>query len=167
MSVRRVFRPGVWSVVVLFAAPCVSAQVAPPAAPVPAPILSAHTVFLANGGMDATSMNGFRALGVSDAEPYGSFYAAMQTWGRYQLASAPADADLVIELSVTAEGCGAGTALQDTAKIYDAKTHFLLWTVTQPVKPANLKSTWRKNIAAATTDLVTQLKALTASAPAH
>lgn len=167
MNAGRVVRFAVWSAVVLMAANSIGAQQAPPAAPIPSPILSAHTVFLANGGMDATSMAYFRALQMSDAEPYDSFYVAMQSWGRYQLAAAPAGADVVMQLSVTAEGCGSGTALQDTVRIYDSKTHFLLWTITQPVKPANLKSTWRKNIAAADADLVTQLKALTAPPPSQ
>jgi len=169
MNVGRVVRLAFCSTIVLFAASSLPAQQAPPAAPVPAPILSAHTVFLANGGMDATSMNEFKALDVSYTEPYDSFYAAVQAWGRYQIVSSPAAADLVLELGVTAPmaACGAPQALQNTVRIYDGKTHFLLWTVTQPVKAANLKGTWRKNIAAAIAEVVSQLKTLAAATPAH
>jgi hypothetical protein len=169
VNVRRVVHFALWSAAVFLAATCLPAQEAPPVVPVPAPILSARTVFPANGGMDATSMINFRALGMSDSKPYDSFCAAMQSWGRYQIVSTAADPDLVLELSVTAPmaGCGAALTIQNTVKIYDGKTHFLLWTVTQPVKPTNLKSTWRKNIAAANADLVAQLKTLTVATPAH
>jgi hypothetical protein len=133
------------------------AQNPAPAAPIPAPILSAQKVFIANGGMDAVSLESFRKLGLGDNEPYNSFYAAMKSWGRYQLVDSPADADLVLELRFTAP------QLQISFDILDGKTHFLLWAITQPVQPANLKGTWRKNIAAANDDLVNSFKALTAT----
>jgi len=134
------------------------AQQPAPAAPIPAPILTAQKVFVANGGMDAVSLQEFRRLGLSDNEPYNSFYAAMKSWGRYQLVESPADADLVLALRFTAP------QLQISFDILDGKTHFLLWTITQPVEPAARKSTWRKNIAAANASLVDSFKALTAPA---
>ena len=32
---------------------------------------------------------------------YNEFYAAMKTWGRYELVAAPRDADLVFEIRLT------------------------------------------------------------------
>lgn len=106
--------------------------------------------------MDAVSLQSFRHLGLSDNEPYNSFYAAMKSWGRYQLVASPADADLVLALRFTAP------QLQISFDILDGKTHVLLWTITQPVQAAALKGTWRKNIAAANAGLVNSFKALTA-----
>ncbi len=136
------------------------------AGPIPAPIFSAQKVFIANAGMDASLAEGFQSLDLSVTEPYDSFYSAMQSWGRYRLVSSPADADLVFEIHVAAPGCGAGQQLQTVVTIDDAHTHFLLWTVNQPVKGAARKVTWRKNIAASNVALIAQLKSLV-SPPAH
>lgn len=165
MNVFRIVRFGLCAPVLL-AATCLTAQQPVPAAPIPAPILSAHKVFLANGGMDATCAYGFQLLGLGDTEPYDGFYASLQAWGHWQIVSTPADADLVLEIRVTAPfgGWGSGLPRQIGLAIYDAPTHFLLWSVTQPVKPANRKGTWQKNIAASNTALVAQLKNLTAPA---
>jgi|HubBroStandDraft_4_1064222.scaffolds.fasta_scaffold170137_3 hypothetical protein len=134
---------------------CTVAQQPAPPAPIPTPILSAQKVFIANGGMDAVSLQSFRRLGLSDNEPYNSFYDAMKDWGHYRLVDSPADADLVLTLRFTAP------QLQISFDILDAKTHFLLWTITQPVQPAALKNTWRKNITAANASLVTSFRKLT------
>jgi hypothetical protein len=153
--------------VFLFAASLFAQQPATIAAePIPAPIFSAQKVFIANAGMDASLAESFQSLSLSQTEPYDSFYSAMQAWGRYQLVSSPADADLVFEIHVAAPGCGAAAQLQNVVTIDDAHTHFVLWTVTQPVKAAARKVTWRKNIAASNVALIAQLKSLT-SPPSH
>jgi len=136
-----------------------------PAGPVPAPIFSAQKVFIVNAGMDASLAESFQSLDLSQTEPYDFFYSAMQSWGRYQLVSSPAAADLVFEIHVAAPGCNTAGQLQNVVTIYDAHTHFLLWTVTQPVKGANRKVTWRKNITASNVALIAQLKSLTSPPP--
>lgn len=140
-----------------------------PPGPVPTPIVTAQKVFIANGGMDATSAEAFQALQLSDTEPYDGLYAAMQSWGRYQLVSNPADADLVFEIRFSSAMPGWNLPLQPQSviTIYDAHSHFLLWTVTQPVERANLKRTWRKNIAASLSGLIAQIKALAPVGPAN
>lgn len=165
------FRFAFLPALILLAAPVLFAQQAatPPPAPIPSGILSGQKVFLANAGMDAYSQALYGHFGVQPTEPYDSLYAALKSWGRYQLVAAPADADLVFEIRVEEQqtGCGVGTAdFQLLLTLYDAKTHFALWTLTQPVQLANRAETWRKNIAAANDNLIAQLKSLqTPAAP--
>lgn len=155
--------------------PTLPAQQTAPHAPVPAPIASAQKIFIANGGMDAFSLQAFEELGLTGTTPYDSLYATVKSWSQYQLVSSPADADLVLQIRFTAPLVGGGNhtawafqqILANTAwqfqteiTVYDAKTHFVLWTITQPVRPANLKGTWRKNIADANAALAGDLKTL-------
>jgi hypothetical protein len=160
--------------------PISHAQQSAPPAPVPAAISSAHKVFIANGGMDAFSLQAFQELSLSGTNAYDSLYAAVKSWNNVQLASSPADADLVLEIRFTAPLVGGGNheawdfqhilantswQFQTELTLYDAKTHFPLWTITQPVRPANLKGTWRKNIADANAALAGDLKTLLAPTP--
>jgi hypothetical protein len=87
---------------VLLAAPILRAQQPAPPAPVPAPIRNAQKIFIANAGMDAFSLQAFEELGLNGANAYDSLYAAVKSWPQYQLVSSPADADLVLEIRVTA-----------------------------------------------------------------
>ncbi|MGB9028873.1 MAG: hypothetical protein WCC27_02035 [Acidobacteriaceae bacterium] len=167
---------------VLCAAPLLRAQQpVPPPGPVPAPIQSAQKIFIANAGMDAFSLQAFRELGLNGTSAYDSLYTTIKSWPNYQLVSSPADADLVLEIRVTAPLTNVGEhatwdfqhilanttwQFQTDLVIRDAKSHFLLWTVTEPVRPANLAGTWRKNIATANAAVAGDLKSLlTPSAP--
>ncbi len=158
--------------------PIAHAQQAPPHAPVPAPITSAQKLFIANGGMDAFSLQAFEDLGLNGTYPYDSLYAAVGSWPKYQLVSSPADADLLLTTRFTAPlvGEGGGWSFQRIAAntkwqfqtqltLTDAKSHFPLWTLTEPVRPANLKGTWRKNIADANAALAGDLKSLLSPKP--
>jgi hypothetical protein len=141
----------------------VSAQQATALAPIPVAITSAHTIFVAQGGADGVAARAFEGAKQIN-EPYNSAYLALKTWGRYELVSSPRDADLVLEVSFTApiSECTKGTAFEPqlSLKILDAHTHFLVWNIVQPVKPAFLKGTWEKNYASAIADMVSQMKAL-------
>ena len=156
-----------------FVLPLLHAGQIPQHGPVPAAITSAHSIFIANGGMDAFSLQAFEELGLNGTDAYDSLYTAVKSWGNDQLVSSPADADLVLDIRFTAPLVGehggwafqrvlATTAwqFQTEITIYDAKSHFPLWTLTQPVRPANLKGTWRKNIADANAALAGDLKSL-------
>jgi len=125
----------------------------------PRTIASAQKIFIANGGMDAFSLQASKSSGSTEPAPNDSLYAAVESWGQPQLVSAPADADLVLVIRFTAPlvGENGGWAFQRVLAntrwqfqteltIYDAKSHFPLWTLTQPVRPANLKGTWHKNM---------------------
>jgi hypothetical protein len=155
--------------------PILHAQQAAPPAPVPAAITSAHKVFIANGGMDAFSLQAFQELTLNGTNAYDSLYAAVKSWNNIELVSSPADADLVLQIRLTAPLTNVGDhatwdfqhilanttwQFQIELTLYDAKTHVSLWTITQPVRPANLKGTWRKNIADANAALAGDLKTL-------
>src|SRR6266478_3790075 len=69
-------------------------------APIPAQILTAKKVFIANGGGDESRYEAASYSGGPD-RAYNEFYAAMKTWGRYELVAAPGDADLVFDTRLT------------------------------------------------------------------
>ena len=73
--------------------PHLSAQA--PAAPLPSQILTAKKVFISNlgGGLDPKLWSG------GTAQPYNELYAAIKNSGKYQLVAAPADADLILQIS--------------------------------------------------------------------
>jgi hypothetical protein len=137
--------------------PVVQAQ---QAAPVPAPILTARPVFLANGAET------FKKAGETN-EPYKSVYDALQTWGHWQLVSSPDAADLILTVRFTAPvaSYGGGTPLsyapQLDLSLTDIKTHTQLWVLTEPFKGAFRKATRDKNYTDGITDLISQLKTLT------
>jgi hypothetical protein len=116
-----------------------------PSAPVPAQILSAKKVFIANGGGDESRFESPQYTGGPD-RLCNEFYAAMKSWGRYELVSSPAQADLIFEISLTliqvtrAEG-----ALKGNEPAYDSlfrltirdlQTHTTLWGLTEHAQVA-------------------------------
>jgi hypothetical protein len=104
-----------------------------PDAPLPTVIVNAQKVFLSNGGGSNLA--------------YDAFYASMKTWGKYQIAGSPEDADLIVELAyrvvdkgtrvwsstntyngVTDVHSAEITDPQLVLTIYDAKTKNSLWS---------------------------------------
>lgn len=132
-------------------------------APIPAQIITAKKVFIANGGVDATSLAAFRRA-KEPREPYNQFYIAMKSWGRYELVGRPGEADLVLQLSFNApiSDCVKLTRYQPqlTLAIFDSQTHFRLWTFTEPVQGAVMKSSWDKNVKHGIGSLIEDLKQL-------
>jgi hypothetical protein len=63
-------------------------------APFPVQITRGKTVFISNAGGDTNDLYS----GGPD-RLYNQFYAAIQSWGRYQLVAGPGDADLVLAIS--------------------------------------------------------------------
>jgi hypothetical protein len=118
-------------------------------APIPAQIITAKKAFIANGGVDATSLAAFRRA-KEPGEPYNQFYLAMKSWGRYELVGTPGEANLVLELSFSSpiSDCVKLTSYEPQLKlaIFDRETHFRLWTLTEPVEGAYRKPTWDKNV---------------------
>lgn len=106
-----------------------------PAAPVPAQILKAKKIFIANGGAAVYAMRQFTAFHGGPNRPYNEFYAAMKKWGRYELALSPEDADLVLEVSLTSSG-SVGDFPSLHLAIVDPKTHTLLWAMNERVEGA-------------------------------
>src|SRR5271155_52641 len=110
-----------------------------PPAPVPAQILAAKTVFIANaGGEDNSSESQFSG---GPDRAYNQFYAAIKGWGRYELVAAPATADLLLELRFTQPQVGdyqenmlhpaPDRDPQLRLVIRDSKTQALLWGFTE------------------------------------
>jgi len=164
----RVTRTGLillTSLVVLIAATFSSAQKPPnpPAAPIPAQILSAKRVFIANGGSSVESAPDT----IPPNLPYDEFYAGMQAWGHYQLVAAPADAKLVFEIRfVTVSPTifskdGSRTKRQVELLIIDPSTHITLWTIYEQFDGALLDSNKRKDLDTGIATLLSDLKKLT------
>jgi hypothetical protein len=144
-----------------FLVPSSQAQDKKESAPLPVQIATAKRVFLSNAGTDSMSLAASRGTGDPDLH-YSRFHAALKSWGRYELVSTPADADLVFELRFTAplSGCNSMDSYspQITVTILDAKSHFILWSLTEPIKGAFRKQTWLSNMDKGIAALVEDLK---------
>ena len=84
-----------------------------PTAPIPPQILAAKKVFIANAGGDEMTGDDQRFSGGPD-RAYNEFYAAMKSWGRFEIVNSPADADLLLEIkqyvsAVTPTGRGSSS----------------------------------------------------------
>jgi hypothetical protein len=103
-----------------------------PAAPIPPQILAAKRVFIANAGGDEMTGEDPRFSGGPD-RAYNEFYAAMKSWGRFEVVNSPADADLLLEIrqyvsAVTPTGRGSSSFIpQFQLNIRDPKTSTMLW----------------------------------------
>ena len=138
----------------------------PPPAPIPAQILTAKKVFVANGGGDE-SRNEATLYSGGPARTYNEFYAAMKTWGRYELVAAPGDADLVFEIRLTVFQLQHERVLADENLatdsqfrfvIRDAKTHETLWGLTEHAQGAVLQSNRDKNFEQAMAAVVAEVQ---------
>lgn len=139
--------------VMLLTVPSLAQQSAPPAAaPVPPAILSASRVFISNAGADA----GLFPSPFSDTPDrgYNQFYAALKNQGSYQLVKDPSQADLVLELHLSAPYGPSDPSKQKGASdplpmfrlvIYDAKTHYVLWAFTENIDVAYLQKSHDHN----------------------
>jgi len=141
-----------------------------PPAPIPAQIITAKKVFISNAP----------GYAFGDYYPvdhtYNQFYALVKDWRRYELVSSPAEADLVIEISLTAiitavrgsaaSGCSSKGEMQFRVTILDPKTRISLWWFSEPVQGAFRRATLLKNVDMAMTNVVGDLKKLTTPAVA-
>jgi len=136
-------------------------------APLPTQIFTARKVFVSNAG-DET-------LGDFSGGPdraYNQLYTALKGWGRYELVAAPADAELVFEVSFASRllgediSGGGGTPVSNRTfrdaqlrlAIVDLKTHVLLWTYIEHVQGALFQGNRDKNFDLAMTALVNDIK---------
>jgi len=148
----------------------VAAQQPAPAGPVPPLLAQAKKVFVSNAGADSGLFP--HPFSGDQDRGYGGFYAGVKALGRFEMVSDPAEADLVLELQLTAPN---GPKDADKTKgtsdplpmfrvvIWDRRTHFVLWTLTESVDRANLQKTHDKNFDAAVAALVQDLARVTAS----
>jgi hypothetical protein len=87
----------------------------------------------------------------------------MKDWGRYELVSSPADADLVLEVSwvLTDTGLKLPVLGQLRLVVIDPRTHVTLWNLTEYVRGAMLLGNRDKNFDQAMNTLVARMKSLT------
>lgn len=156
--------------ILAFASPG-SAQSKAPAlaqAPVPGAMLSANKIFVSNGGgesfetvIDETVFNG------GPDRPYNEFYADMKGWGRYEIVAAPADADLVFEVSWVLQDTGLRLPVPGLLRVevIDPKTHVTLWSFIQYVRGAILLGNRDKNFDQAMNAILLRMKQLVVTPP--
>jgi hypothetical protein len=137
-------------------------------APVPSGILSAKKIFISNAGADSGLFPHPFSGGPERA--YNQFYAAIQGWGRYEIVADPAEAEMVFEMRLIAPNGPANANKQKGASdplpmfrlvIFDGKTHFVLWALTESIDEALVQKTHDRNFDDAMALLVTDLKNLT------
>ncbi len=116
------------------------------AAPRPAQLAAAKTVFISNG-FD---------LKLPQGSEYDQVYAAVQKLNRFTIVSTPQDADLILEFS------DGGNELVKILHIVDPKTHTLLWSVREFANSATRRETLNKNEQEAVDRLVADLQKITA-----
>jgi hypothetical protein len=155
----------------LFSAAAATAQAASPAAPVPAAITSAKSIFLSNAGADAGLFP--EPFTGDPSRGYNELYGALKQSGKYQLVGDPAQADLVLELRLEAPNGpsnpskvqGASDPLpQFRLVVYDAKTHYVLWAISESIYYAFLQKTHDHNFDQALSNLLNQFEVLSGKA---
>jgi hypothetical protein len=142
------------------------------AGPVPPAIAAAKTIFVSNAGADSGL---FPEPFTGDPDrPYTELYAALKATGDFTLVGNPAQADLVLELRLFAPyGPTNANKQNGTADprpmfrlaVYDGKTHYILWTVTQSVEFAILQKTHDKNFDLALTEVRDQFLKIAGKPP--
>ena len=142
-------------------------------APIPTQITIGKRVFIANGGDVRWNDDPLFSRGVDRSG--NQFYAGMKAAGRYELESAPADADLIFEIELlvpTAEPQDA-SRLELTAVPFDPqlrlttrdpKTNVLLWGFTEHVQWAILRGNRDKNFDDAMTRVLADVQGLASRA---
>lgn len=140
----------------------------PPPAPVPTQIVSAHKAFISNaGGESFEAVIGETVFNGGPDRPHNEFYAQMKDWGHYELASSPADADVIFEISwvLTNTGLRLPVLGQLRLVVMDPKTHATLWNFTEYVRGAILLGNRDKNFDQAMTTVVNRMRLLVTPAP--
>jgi hypothetical protein len=137
-----------------------------PPAPVPSQILTAKKVFIAN-------TTGEMVLPPGDPDmTYNEFYAAMKSWGRYELVSSPADADMVLQVQfayiyIMPSPGGWGANFEFRLRMLDPKSGIVLWAFTESMQQSSNKTKARAYFEQTLATLVTDLKNLTNRTPAN
>jgi hypothetical protein len=134
--------------------------------PIPSQIQSAKKVFISYAGQDVGSGDVRSPDSLMVSELYSDFYETIKDWGHFEVVQTPADADLVLEISVTfwlkepysSENVQipivtSPIGAQYRLGIVDPKTRILLWVLNRPIRSA-------RNTVGARRVIVLDLKAL-------
>jgi hypothetical protein len=132
-----------------------------PAAPLPSQIASAKKVFISNARGEWNSY----VWSGGPERTYNEFYAAIKKWGRYEIVTAPSDADLVLQISfVQPPQISPGQSQLGNPffklVILDPKTNILLWTLDEHVSGDHNQKTRDSNFDGSIDNLVGYLKAI-------
>jgi hypothetical protein len=142
--------------------------------PIPPAILNARSIFVANAGADGGMFP--HPFSGDPSRGYSQFFAALQERGQYQLVADPSLADLVLELHLIAPyGPTNANKINGAADplpafhlvIYDRKSHYILWALTESIDVALLQKTHDRNFDEALSNLVSDFEALTHPPAAH
>jgi hypothetical protein len=144
-----------------------------PVGPIPPAILAAKKIFVSNAGADSglfpSPFSGDPNRG------YSQLYAGLKAAGQYELVTDPADADLVLELQLTAPNGPTNASKVNGASdpvpmfrlvVYDRKTHYVLWAFTESIAIALMQKTHDRNFDDALTAILVDFEALTGKPPA-
>jgi hypothetical protein len=149
------------------AAPALAQTPAKSSPPIPSPILAAKSVFLSNGGADGGLFP--EPFSGDPNRGYFQLFDQLRTLGTYQLVPDPSQADLVLELQLQAPNGPKEVSKQlgeadplpfFKLVIYDRKTHFVLWTITEPIEWAILQKSHDHNFDEALSRVVDDIQAL-------
>lgn len=112
---------------------------------------------LQNGGqeLDARTRTTLDVYSGGQDRAYNEVYAALKSWGKYELVGTPAEADLTFEIHLGGDG-------NLHLAIVDPKTHTVLWAFNEFVEFAALKGNRDKNFERALQNIVSDLKGLAA-----
>jgi len=110
------------------------------AAPVPPQVLNARTVFVSNGG----GSNYFEIFSGGANRAYNTFYKMLKRTGHYELASSPAEADLIFEVRAIAPATSGPQDIvsynpQIILTVRDPRTNAVLWTESANVRAFGTK----------------------------
>jgi hypothetical protein len=143
-----------------------------PVGPVPPALTNAKTIFVSNAGADSGLFP--QPFSGDPDRPYSEFYAGLKAFGKFDLVADPSEADLVLELQLTApNGPTKGSKVNGASDpvpmlrlvIYDRKTHYVLWAVTESIEIAYLQKTHDRNFDQAVTALLDDFKRVSGKMP--
>ncbi len=131
--------------------------------PVPSQFLAGKKVFISN--VPGALFSSPRTAEDDPYRPYNQFYALIKGWGYYELASAPAEADLIFEISLVDRPAMANALVQASVRlpyleliVRDPRTQVVLWWFAERLQGANGPATGEKNYNQAMTNLVNDVK---------
>jgi hypothetical protein len=163
------------TVVLLLSAALAVAQnsAPPPSGPVPPAIRNAKKIFVSNAGADSGLFP--HPFSGNPDRPYDQFYDALAATGHYKMVRDPREADLVLELRLTAPDGPQNADKQKGASdplpmfrlvIYDAGTHYVLWAFTESVDIAYLQKSHDRNFDDALQAILHDFESLSGKSPA-
>ena len=143
-----------------------------PVGPVPSALTDAKTIFVSNAGADSGLFP--QPFSGDPDRPYSEFYAGLKALGKWDLVADPSQADLVLELQLTApNGPTKGSKVNGASDpvpmlrlvVYDRKSHYVMWALTESIEIAFLQKTHDRNFDNAITALLNDFERVSGKMP--